>query len=119
MTDAQGTKSMTLAPGVVDTIISIAAQEVDGVAHVGVHTTNGVFAMLTSKSSLSGIETTYDDEGKIKITLHIEVYYGYVLPDLAEKLRQSIADALLVQVGIEVSSIDIYIDGLQFAQKQK
>ncbi len=117
MTDSQGAGNMTLASGVVDTIISIAAQEVEGVAFVGVHTTSGVFAMLTNKSSLSGIETTYDDDGRIRITLHIEVYYGYVLPELAEKLRRSISDALLVQVGIEVASIDIYIDGLQFQQK--
>lgn len=117
MTEASGLKNMTLAPGVVDTIISIAAQEVEGVAYVGVHSTNGVFAMLTNKSSLSGIETSYDDEGRIDITLHVEVYYGYVLPELAEKLRASISDALLVQVGIEVGRIDVYIDGLQFQQK--
>ncbi len=50
--------------------------------------------------------------------MHVDVFYGYVLPELAEKLREAIADALLVQAGIEVNSIDIYIDGIQFEQPE-
>ena len=106
---------MSLAPGVVETIISIAANEVEGVASVGSFAASGLRSMLVAKPSTAGIETTLDAEGKLMVTLHIEVYYGQVLPELAATLRQSIADALLVQVGVEVSSVDIYVDGIQFA----
>ena len=51
---------MALAPGVVETIVSIAANEV-------------------------------------------------------EDLRQAVADAVASQVGAQVSSVDVYIDGIQFA----
>ena len=43
------------------------------------------------------------------------MYYGYVLPEVAANLRQSVADALLVQVGLEAAAVDIFVDGLQFA----
>lgn len=116
MTQQTDPGMMKLAPGVIDTIISITANEVEGVASVGSRVASGLRSMLAVKPSTAGIETTFDDAGKLDITLHIEVYYGYVLPDLADKLRRSIADALMVQVGIEVSQIDIYVDGIQFAQ---
>ena len=52
--------------------------------------------------------------GKLSVAVHVEVYYGYVLPELAAQLRSAIAEALATQAGVEVSSVDVYIDGLQF-----
>ena len=52
--------------------------------------------------------------GKLSVAVHVEVYYGYVLPELAAQLRTAIAEALATQAGVEVSSVDVYIDGLQF-----
>lgn len=107
---------MSLAPGVVETIISIAANEVEGIASVGSYATSGLRSKLAAKPSTSGIETTVDEEGRLLVTLHVEVYHGHALPDLAAALRESVADALLVQVGVEVASVDVYVDGIQFAQ---
>lgn len=115
MTKNMNVNGMSLAPGVVETIISIAANEVEGVASVGSYTAGGIRAKLTSKPTTAGIEVEPDAEGKLMVTLHVEVYHGHILPDLAARLRQAIADALLVQVGLEVASIDIFVDGVQFA----
>ena len=35
---------------------------------------------------------------------------------IAANLRQAIADAVTSQVGVQVSSVDVYIDGMQFAR---
>lgn len=115
MSNELNVDGMSLAPGVVETIISIAANEVDGVASVGSFAASGLRSLLAAKPSTSGIETAIDDDGKLLVTLHVEVFSGHVLPDLAAALRQAIADALLVQVGVEVAAVDIYIDGIQFA----
>lgn len=117
MSNQLNVDGMSLAPGVVETIISIAANEVDGIASVGSYATSGLRSMLAAKPSTSGIETNVDEEGKLQVTLHVEVYYGHVLPELAATLRQAVADALLVQVGVEVASVDVYIDGIQFPQQ--
>lgn len=114
MTEKLNANGMTLAPGVVDTIIAIAVNDVDGVASVGSRATSGLRQMLASKPSGAGIVTKLEEDGKLHVTLHIEVDYGYVLPELADKIRQAVSDALLVQVGVDVSSVDIYVDGIQF-----
>ena len=108
-------KGMSLGPGVIETIISIAVSEVEGVASVGPYSTSGLRSLLGQKPSTSGIEVEENDDGRLAITVHVEVYHGYPLPKLAAEVRKAVADALSIQVGIEVASVDIYVDGIQFA----
>ena len=115
MTDQMNVEGLSIAPGVMETIISVAASEVDGVASLGSFATSGIRSMLASKPSTSGIETKMGDDSKLSVAVHVEVYYGYVLPELAANLRQAVADAVASQVGAQVSSVDVYIDGIQFA----
>lgn len=75
----------------------MAASEVDGVASLGSFATSGIRSMLASKPSTSGIETKMDEDGKLSVAVHVEVYYGYVLPELAAQLRTAIAEALATQ----------------------
>ena len=105
---------MALAPGVIETIISIATHEVDGVAAVGGASPGGLRSMFNSKPSTQGIDVEVNEDSKISVSIRIEVYYGYVLPDVAAAVRQSVIDATTSQVGIPVDRVDIFIDGIQF-----
>ena len=105
---------MALAPGVVETIVSIAANEVEGVASVGSAAAGGLRSVFGAKPSTQGIDIAVDEDDKLVISVRVDVYYGYVLPELAAQLRSAIAEALATQAGVEVSSVDVYIDGLQF-----
>lgn len=107
---------MALAPGVVETIVSIAVGEVEGVASVGPSTSGSLRAVFGSKPATQGIDIAVDEEDKLAISVRVDVYYGHVLPELAAKVRQAVADAVASQVGIPVGSVDVYIDGIQFAR---
>lgn len=107
-------EGMAIAPGVVETIVSIAANEVEGVASVGPAVTS-LRAMFTSRPATQGIEIEVGDDDKLNVSLRVDVYHGYVLPDLAANLRQAIADAVASQVGAQIGSVDVFIDGIQFA----
>ena len=96
--------------------MSIAANEVEGVACIGPSTTSGLRSVFGSKPSTQGIDITVDEEDKLHISIRVDVYYGYVLPDLAANIRQAISDAVTSQAGIPVGSVDVYIDGMQFAR---
>ena len=105
---------MTLATSVVETVVSIAADEVKGIASIGSYSTKGLRSRFQKKPSTSGIAVRVDDDNQIHIDIHVEVYYGYVLPDLADELRRLVSEALQNQLGITVSTIDIYVDGIHF-----
>ena len=103
-----------IAPGVVETIVSLAAKSVDGVACIGDPTTSGIFSLIGSKPSTQGIEIETDEAGDLHVSLRMHVKSGQVLPELAANVRQAISDAVASQMGMKVGAIDIYIDGIQF-----
>lgn len=104
---------VTIAPGVAETIISLAVSEVEGVAGVG---SSGAISSLAAafssskSSSNSGIILEVDDSLEANVTLTIQVYYGYSLVDVSSRVREACADALKAQIGIEVKNVDINID---------
>lgn len=111
-------EGMALAPGVAETIVSIAASEVEGVACVGSASAanRGIRSVFGQKPSLQGIEVTADESGALQVAVRIEVYYGYALPELAANVRQAVADAVASQIGVPIASVDVYVDGIQFAR---
>ena len=64
-------EGMTIAPGVVETIISLAARDVEGVASIGPATTSGLMDLIGGgRPSTQGIEVTTDEHGlKIRARL--------------------------------------------------
>lgn len=105
---------MAIAPGVVETIVSLATQGVDGIASVGDPTTSGLKSILGAKPSTQGVDIEVDDENNLHITVRLFVRNGHVLPELAAQVRQAVADAVHSQTGMNVASVDIFIDGISF-----
>ena len=117
MPETVKTNTMTIAPGVVDRVIQLAAEDVEGVASVSSYVSGGIIAQLISRAKGEAIATSIDEDGTLHVKIHVIVYYGYSIPDLAEEIRRSIADALLLQTGIEVGKIDISIESCQLADR--
>ena len=108
-------EGMTLAPGVVETIISLAARDVEGVASIGPATTSGLMDLIGGgRPSTQGIAVTTDENDELHVSIRMDVKSGNVLPDLAANVRRAVVDAVATQVGVKVASVDIYIDGIQF-----
>ncbi len=105
---------MNIAPGVVETIVSLAARDVEGVAGIGDPTTNGLLTFIGGRPSTQGIEVDVDENNELHVSIRLHVISGHALPDVAAAVRQAIADAVSTQVGAKVASVDIFIDGIQF-----
>ena len=106
---------MAIAPGVVETIVSLAVRDVEGVSSVGDPTTSGLMSIIGGgKPSTQGIEIEAGEDDELIVELHLFVKSGQVLPDLAANVRQAVVDAINTQVGAKVGAVDIYIDGIQF-----
>ncbi len=105
---------MALAEGVVETIVSIAVQDVEGVAALGGSPSAGRFN-FKSKPAAKGVEVFAGEDDSVSIAVRVDVIYGYALPVVADAIRQAVADAVATQIGIKVSSVDVYIDSIQFS----
>ena len=108
-------KSLTIAPGVIETIVALAVAEVDGVAALGSRTSpGGIISSLGKKHATSGI-LIYEEDAQVIVDVHVQVFYGYRLLDIAEQIRASVADALEGQANIEVAAVHVTIDAIQFS----
>ena len=106
---------ITIAPGVVETIISLAAGEVEGVAGVGsAGPISSIAAAFNAGKAIpsTGIKMNVDEESRVSVEIAIQAYYGYRLADVAAAVREAVADALKGQIGVETLSVDVYVDGL-------
>ncbi len=103
-----------IAPGVMETIVALAAKEVDGVASVGSSTLSGFRSRLSAKPANQGIDVTMDEDQQINVAIHIDVLYGKVIPVVAEAVRAAVADAVATQVGFDLAAVDVFVDGLVF-----
>ena len=110
---------ISIAPDVLEAIVSRAVEKVEGVVCVGYRNlSTGLVSMLSSRS-LSvepGVVAEVEDD-KLSLTVHLTVFFGYPFKKLAADVREAAAQAIDAQVGVEVSRVDVYIDSIVFPKE--
>lgn len=108
-----------IAPEVLAAIVSRSVEEVEGVASVGVKDlATNLVSMFSAKSTQVGedVEAEVIDD-KLRLTVHLTVFFGYPFKKLAEVVREAVVNAIDAQVGVEVESVNICIDSLVFPKE--
>lgn len=108
-----------IAPEVLAAIVSRSVEEVEGVASVGVKDlATNLVSMFSAKSTQVGedVEAGVVDD-KLRLTVHLTVFFGYPFKKLAEVVREAVVSAIDAQVGVEVESVNICIDSLVFPKE--
>ncbi|MBQ6524723.1 MAG: Asp23/Gls24 family envelope stress response protein [Atopobiaceae bacterium] len=110
---------ISIAQGVVKSIVARAAEQVEGVARVGGNDiTSSLVRVFTSRSMAPGSSVDAEVvDGKLHTTVHLAVFYGYPFTKLATAVRTAVAAAIASQVGVEVGSVDVCIDSLVFPKE--
>ena len=74
--------------------------------------------MFSAKSTQVGedVEAEVIDD-KLRLTVHLTVFFGYPFKKLAEVVREAVVNAIDAQVGVEVESVNICIDSLVFPKE--
>ena len=104
---------LEIAPGIIESMVAIAASEVDGVASVGDLNINmGKDSVMTEFNRPDGVDVIEDD-GQIVIDINIQMYTGYKLVELADAIKTAVYEALLSQTGFKAKEININVSGLQ------
>ncbi len=97
-------EGMAIAEGVVETIVTIAVQDVEGVASLSNAHANGILGAFGM-----------NEDDTVSVAVRVVALYGHPLPGLAQSIREAVADAVMTQIGITVSEVNVFIDGIQFA----
>ncbi len=100
-----------VAPGVLDTIVTLAIEGIDGVAFAS---SGQGFGGIVNRASGKAVDFSVDESGAVDVRLHITAVYGTPLREVAARVQTQVADAILSQVGAEVGAVDVFIDGIEF-----
>lgn len=112
MTEEIRLEGLGVAPGVLETIATVAAQSVEGVASV--IGTQGIVGLVQKGTGKGGAIVSVSENGDLAAQLHVAVSYGRPLRDVATDVQQAVADALLTQTSQSVSAVDVFIDDIVF-----
>lgn len=113
MTSELRLEGLDVAPGVIETIITLAAQEVDGVVSVD---GQGLAGLMQKASRPGPVDVSLADDGTFAVVVHATVAYGRPLREIASDIQRSVADALLSQTGHPASVVDVFVDSITFPE---
>jgi uncharacterized alkaline shock family protein YloU len=102
---------LDIAPGVVETMVQLAAADVEGVACIESRPLGKI-----SKSARS-VEVTLDDDGRFVVSLHMTAAYGRPLRQLGAAVQAAVSEALQSQTGRAASTVDVFIDSITFPEQ--
>lgn len=104
-----------VAPGVLETIAQVAAEGVEGVAHLP--GTTGGLAGVVKKGSARGVCVEVGDGGALVAAVRIVANYGRPLREIASEVQSAVTDALLTHTGQTVATVDVFVDGVAFPEQ--
>jgi uncharacterized alkaline shock family protein YloU len=110
MTDELRLEGIGVSPGVLDTIVTMAAGSVEDVAVVQA----GGLAGFVKGAAKRGPAVTIDENGAMTATVHVTLRYGRPLHVVAAQVQQAVAEALASQTGQPVTAVDVFVDALVF-----
>lgn len=114
MSDEIRLEGLGVAPGVLDTIVSVATDAVEGVASVGSSGIAGLVQKGMRKGTDRAVDVCVDEDGSVMASVHVHVTYGFKLHEVAMKVQEAVTEALTSQVGVTVSAVDVFVDALVF-----
>ena len=109
----------SISNNVLASIVTVAAEKVDGVAYVNGHNVaTSLITMFTARPTVTDDTVTCEVvDGKLDITLPVAVFFGFTFPEVAEDIREAVCEAIETEVGVGVNAVNIRIDDLIFPKE--
>ena len=102
----------TIAPGVLSTIIRLTALQVEGVSRLAQIPSS--VNTLFSRSRDDGVEITVEEDGSVYADLHLVLKDRANIRETSKKVQEEVSLAISKMVGMEVGSINVHIEDIDY-----
>ena len=100
----------------VATIVRMAADRVEGIAHAPLSMASGFTEKLGKKNPAKGVKVELSEQ-EVRIALYIYVDYGVKIPKLAMELQKEVRQAVQLMTGLSVKEVNIFVQGISFEKE--
>lgn len=97
-----------IADEVVAIVAGLAATEVEGVSSMAGNITNEIVSKLGMRNLAKGISIEVEGE-EVKVSVAINIAYGYNIPDVSGKVQEKVANAIENMTGLHVPEVNVRI----------
>ena len=105
---------VAISANVCETIAGLAVHDLPGVVSVG-KPSNSFWNFFGMSAPHPAIYATSKDNNSLIISVHITVADGVSVKELVYKIREVVSSAVYIQTGLCVSAVNVYIDGVEYA----
>jgi len=103
---------------VIAAIVTRSAERVEGVARVGDNdVASSLVNVFTRRKSSEPSVDSFIENGKLRVGVHLAVFYGYPFTALAADVREAVSNGISSQIGVDVAAVDVSIDSLVFPKE--
>lgn len=106
-----------IADEVVAIIAGLAASEVEGVDSMAGNVTRDLINKLSFKSLSKGVRITVEDR-TVKVTLAINIRYGYNVPTTCAQIQEKVKTAIETMTGLDVAEVNVKIVNVQMNENE-
>ena len=108
LTRAEENGSINIAEDVVAAIAADAIGEIEGVGSMCQNMTEQITEQFTGKKGLRGVRA------EVIVDVYLMVRYGYVIPETARKVQDSVSAAVSGMTGYNVHAVNVHVGGISF-----
>jgi len=100
-----------IAPEVIEVIIGIAANKVEGVYSMRGSLANSFSELFGRQSRGKGVKLDQTD-GNLKVDVYAFLNYGVSVPKVALAIQEKVRQQVLFMTGLELTQVDVHIQGV-------
>ncbi len=110
-------EGVKISEEVVKVIAGIAASEVAGVAGMSGGLVGGIAEILGRKNLSRGIKVQLGDR-QAALDVYLIVQYGVNIPAVAQRVQESVKEAVETMTGLKVTEVNIHVQGVSFGPEE-
>ena len=104
---------------VLEVILGISAQKVDGVAGMRAGLKSGLSRVFGREDRGKGVAVSVDEDGELTADVYVYLKYGVNVPAVAGKIQEALKQQLTQMADMNLKSIDVHVVGLVFPEDEK
>ena len=115
----ENSEQIKIDPSVLEVILGIAAEKVDGVAGMSGNLKSGLNWVLGREDHGKGVNVKVDEDTKLIADVYVFLESGVNVPKVGIELQKKLKTQLLQMTDLELKSINIHVVGLIFPEDEE
>ena len=112
-------EQIKIDPSVLEVILGIAAEKIDGVAGMRGSLKSGLNWVLGREDRGKGVSVSVDDDKKLIADVYVYLNSGVNVPVVATNLQKALKAQLVQMTDLELKAINVHVVGLVFPEDEK